>query len=322
MSDRQLTDDEHRPETEEEGGASSPSTITLISDRGAGSEWVGTLHSVLCQLAPHARVIDLTHEIPVDDVKAASLALARAVQYLAPGVIIVSVAADLDSDTKHLAISAAGGNAIFLGPDNGVLAAAVAMVGGAEEVGVLDRSDLHLESAGATDPARDIYAPAAAQLVAGGGVRDLGSSIDPNKLRPGLLPLPNEDGEALVVEVLGVGHRGTLHLNVEPEDLSGFDEAVTLVVDSTRRSAKVVTSRGEVATGGLGLLTDTIGMVSIVSNGSSAAEELGLAAGDQLRLEPSEPRTSGTAGPATPVALGRKPAAAEFNDGTAERDEQ
>jgi S-adenosylmethionine hydrolase len=279
--------------------------ITLVSDRGAGSEWVGTLHSVLAQLAPAARIIDLTHEVAVDDVKAASLTLARAVQYLAPGVILVSVAADLDPATQHVAIAAARGNAVFLGPDNGVMAAAVAMVGGAEEVAILDRADLHLESAGAVDPARDIYAPAAAQLFAGGHVHDLGSKADPARLRPGLLPLPSEDGDALVVEVLAVGHRGTVHINVDPAEIDGLGEYVQLGVESGRRIARRVGSRAELATGALGLLTDTIGMLSVVSVGSSAAEELRLAPGDQIRLEPAsseEFRPSVT----TPVAVGSR----------------
>ena len=139
--------------------------VTLLSDRGSGSEWVGTLHSILRQLAPAAAIIDLAHDVAVDDVKAASLALARSVQYLAPGVIVASVAADAEPAMRHIAVSAAGGNAIFVGPDNGVLASALAMVGGAEEAVILDRADLFLESPGTLDPGRDIY-PAASGSIA------------------------------------------------------------------------------------------------------------------------------------------------------------
>ena len=65
-------------------------TISFLSDFGHDDEFVGVVHSVIRELAPHAAVIDLTHAIAPFDVRAGALALARAVQYVAPGVIPVS----------------------------------------------------------------------------------------------------------------------------------------------------------------------------------------------------------------------------------------
>ena len=277
--------------------------VTLLSDRGSGSEWVGTLHSILRQLAPTAAIIDLAHDVAVDDVKAASLALARSVQYLAPGVIVASVAADAEPTMRHIAVSAAGGNAIFVGPDNGVLASALAMVGGAEEAVILDRADLFLESPGTLDPGRDIYAPIAGQLCAGASLADLGTPIDPVLLRPGLLPLPSEEGSALVGEILAVGHRGVLHVNVEPEELAAWGDSVTIRIGECERTAHRVEHFSEISPGGLGLVVDAMGMVAVAANGSSAAEDLSAEMGDQVRFTPSEAEVK--AGVTTAVALGR-----------------
>jgi S-adenosylmethionine hydrolase len=57
------------------------STVSFLSDYGTGDEFVGVVKSVIRSIEPEAAVIDITHEIPPHDVRAGSLALARAVQY-------------------------------------------------------------------------------------------------------------------------------------------------------------------------------------------------------------------------------------------------
>ncbi len=60
-------------------------TVSFLSDYGTGDEFVGVVKSVIRAIEPEAAVIDVTHEIPPHDVRAGSLALARAAQYLVPG---------------------------------------------------------------------------------------------------------------------------------------------------------------------------------------------------------------------------------------------
>lgn len=261
-------------------------TITFLSDRGQAGEWVGVIHSILRQLAPQAAVIDLSHSVGVDDVRGGGLMLARSVQYLAPGVIVVAVGVDHDPQTDLVAVEAAGGNAVFVGPDNGVLAAAVAMVGGAERAVRLDQTEVHLESPGARDGTRDVLAPVAAQLCAGTDLADLGSAVEASRLRPGLMPLPSLEGDRLTAEVLAVGHRGELQLNVELEELTPWGDRVSLGVGGRTRVARRVGHHSELSVGELGYAVDSHAMVAIVATGASAAEALDVAAGDQVIIEP------------------------------------
>ena len=60
-------------------------TITFLSDYGTRDEFVGVVKSVIRQIAPQVTVVDLTHEVPAYDVRAGSLTLSRAAQYLCPG---------------------------------------------------------------------------------------------------------------------------------------------------------------------------------------------------------------------------------------------
>ena len=52
-------------------------TISFLSDLGTRDETVGVVKAVVRDLAPHAVVVDLTHEIAPYDVRGGSLALDR-----------------------------------------------------------------------------------------------------------------------------------------------------------------------------------------------------------------------------------------------------
>src|SRR5437588_8345111 len=112
--------------------ASRFETVSFLSDYGHADEFVGVVKGVLRSLAPHAVVIDICHEIPPHDVRAGSLALARAAQYLPSGVVLGIVDPGVGGDRRAVAVEGVDGEAVFVGPDNGVLASAVAMTGGAQ----------------------------------------------------------------------------------------------------------------------------------------------------------------------------------------------
>src|SRR5688572_30012127 len=164
-------------------------TVSFLSDYGTVDEFAGVVKSVIRSIAPGALVVDLTHEIPPHDLRAGALALVRASQYVAPGVILAVVDPGVGTDRRAVAVEVAGGQGVFVGPDNGLLASAVAMTGGAERAVELTNADYHLAAPGPTFAGRDVFAPAAAHLCTGVDLADLGDTIDPFTLRPGVLPL-------------------------------------------------------------------------------------------------------------------------------------
>ena len=121
-------------------------TITCLTDLGTADESVGLLHSILHDLAPAASVIDLCHDIDPGDVRAGSLMLARSVPYLSPGLVLASVGSILERPA--IAVSVGDGQSILVGPDNGLLGAAVAVVGGADYAVQLTNEELHTDSPG------------------------------------------------------------------------------------------------------------------------------------------------------------------------------
>ena len=194
---------------------------------------------------------------------------------------------------------------MLVGPDNGMLAPAVGMLGGAERAVVLDRTDFHLPTASTTFDGRDVFAPVAAHLCRGVPLDEVGTPVDSATLLPGVVPLSRDEGGAIVAEVIWVDRFGNVQLNVQPDEIEGWDTRIVADLGRTRRRLRRVSAFAQVPTGDLGVLIDASGMLAIVADRSSAAEELGLGIGDAITLSPSgdEDSTSVTSS----VSLGRRP---------------
>ena len=282
-------------------------TVSFLTDYGTRDEFVGIVKCVIADIAPHARVIDITHEVPPFDVRAGSLALARAVSYVPQGVVLAVVDPGVGTNRRAIAVSVAGGTGIFVGPDNGLLSMGVALAGGADSAVLLDNPEYHLAAPGDTFAGRDIFAPVAAHLCNGVALTELGTSIDVDTLLPGIVPLPRQEGDELHAEVTWVDRYGNCQINVSPDDVAdlGSPIRVTLGARGTGerivRSMPVVRNFGQIGAG-IGLVVDSFGMLALCKDRGSAASELDLAPSDLVVLT----RDDG-AGPSTSVSLTTKP---------------
>lgn len=261
-------------------------TVSFLSDYGLVDEFVGVVHSVIRALAPDVAVVDVTHGVPRHDVRAGSLALVRSAQYLAPGVVLAVVDPGVGTDRRAVAVEVAEGAALFVGPDNGLLAPAVAMVGGATRAVELTNAQYQLPAPGPTFAGRDVFAPAAAHLCNGVDLGELGPEVEPISLRPGILPLSREEDGRLVGEVLWVDGYGNVQLNVGPDEIEALGDRVTLRWGAEQvRTARRAITYGALKTGEVGLVVDSYGLLSVALDRRSAAEELRLRPGDAVILE-------------------------------------
>ena len=163
--------------------------VAFLSDYGHADEFVGVCKGVIASIAPDALVVDLVHDLPPHGVAAGGLALVRSVQYLPEGALVLAVVdPGVGTERRLVAVECEGGT--FFGPDNGLLAPAVAMLGGARRVVELADDRWHLPAPGPTFAGRDVLAPAVAHHAAGVPLEELGPAIDPVGLTPGLVGLP------------------------------------------------------------------------------------------------------------------------------------
>ena len=282
-------------------------TISFLSDYGRADEFVGVVHSVIRQLAPETAVIDLTHDVERHDVRAGGLALARSAQYLAPGVVLAVVDPGVGTDRRAVAIEVGDGASILVGPDNGLLAPAVSMVGGATRAVQLTNVEYHLAAPGPTFAGRDVFAPAAAHLCQGVDLAELGEELDPAGLMPATIAITREEHGALVAEVLWTDQFGNLQLNVDPDEIADHGDRIGLRFGGRSRTGIRHDTYGQIPTGEIGLVVDSYGLVSIAVDRGSAAEELALGTGDEVQLVRLDDDEGPALGASTPVTLKEKP---------------
>ena len=241
---------------------------------------------MLRSIAPHAAIVDVTHGIAAHDIRSGGLALARSAQYLCPGVVLAVVDPGVGTDRRAVAIEVGNGESVLVGPDNGLLAPAVAMVGGADRAVSLTDPAWHLPTPGSTFDGRDVFAPVAAHLATGVDLTELGDQIQPAGLFPGVLPVAVAEVDGLHAEVLWVDRFGNIQLNVGPEELDGLGPGDRFGIRLANRlvPAQRVSAYDDVPAGGLGVLVDSWGLVSVVAARTSAAADLGLAAGAAVIL--------------------------------------
>ena len=260
-------------------------TVSFLSDYGLVDEFVGVVKSVIRSIAPPVTVIDVSHLVPRHDVRAGGLALVRAAQYLAPGVVLAIVDPGVGTARRAVAVEVGDGEGVFVGPDNGLLASAVSIIGGATRAVELANPEYQLPAPGPTFAGRDVFAPAAAHICNGVPLSELGPEVDPFTLRPGLLPVPRMEGDRLLTEILWIDHFGNAQLNIGPDELDEFGDRVTLRFRDEVRSGTRRGTYAEIRAGEVGLVVDSYGLVSLAMDRMSAADELRLRPGDSISLD-------------------------------------
>jgi len=254
--------------------------ISFLSDFGRSDEFVGVVHGVIARIAPEARVIDVGHDFPRGDIQVAALALLRAIQYLPQGVAMAVV--DPGVGTERRAIAAETPWGFFVGPDNGLLGPAVAMVGGAGAIVSIENPEFRISAEGSTFGGRDVFAPAAAVLASGeASLRDLGPEVDPGGVTPMMLPLVEPDGGGgLLGEVLWVDHFGNAQTNVTPAELNslglGPGDDVLVGIGGAEFRLEWAEAYGDVEDGEGLVHVDSYGQIAIAVRDGRADESFPL----------------------------------------------
>jgi S-adenosylmethionine hydrolase len=262
--------------------------ISFLSDFGHQDEFVGVVHGVIARIAPDVRVLDITHGIGRGDIHGGAMALTRAVQFMPDGVFLAVV--DPGVGTSRKAIAARTPVGYFVGPDNGLLAPAVAMVGGADIIVSLEDPRFALPSPGATFHGRDIFGPAAAVLASGqAGIEDLGPTLGPDSINPLLIPLAEPAGNAAIkATVLWTDTYGNVQFNIAADDLASLELAVgdDVAVSHDMVNHRITWGRsyGDVEEGEAIIHIDSHGQIALGVRSGSAGEDFGIGVGDSVLI--------------------------------------
>ena len=265
--------------------------ISFITDYGLRDGFVGVCHGVIARGCPEARVIDLTHEIPPQDIRSGALVLASSIEYLPDATVHLAVVdPNVGTARRAIAVLTHSGSR-FVGPDNGLLEPAVSAGGGAAEAVDIARSPFAPAAVSATFHGRDLFAPVAAALASGRSLSEAGEPIEPGSLVALERTRASRADDALVAHVQYIDQFGNLQLDADAHDVAWVTGAGPVAVSSSAwdRGALAVAhgvTFADVATGELVLYEDAHRQPAIAVNRGSAAERLGLGVGDELRIAP------------------------------------
>src|SRR2546422_5251236 len=176
-----------------------PPIITLLTDFGTADNYVGEVKGTLLSRVHGAALFDITHQVPPGDLRAGQYILSRVWHRFPQGTVHL-VVVDPGVGTTRRALAAGAAGHFFVAPDNGLLSCLP--------------SDAHFVSlpippgAAPTFHARDVFAPAAAQLAIGASLTHPGQAITDPYRSP--LPAARHDGAAGVGQALYVERLRTL----------------------------------------------------------------------------------------------------------------
>lgn len=250
--------------------------ISLITDFGSGSVFVGTMKAAMLRRAPRAMIVDLTHEVAPGDVAEAGFWLARCYRHFPEGSIHVAVV-DPGVGTTRGIVAAAHDGHVFLAPDNGLVSTIP---------GLPARGRCHLLSEdwrraqGWPQPSRtfhgrDIFAPLAAELARGHiRIEEIGPAA--GRLVASALPEPVASAGQLRGQVISIDTWGNLITNIGAELLRGLEQ-VTVRVGACHASLAI--TYADAPPGELVALVNAFGVLEIACNRGSAAQVTGVARG-------------------------------------------
>ncbi|NJN68625.1 MAG: SAM-dependent chlorinase/fluorinase [Chloroflexaceae bacterium] len=185
--------------------------ITLTTDFGTRDGYVGIMKGVMLSICPDGQCIDITHEIPPQNITAAALVLESASPFFPPGTVhLVVVDPGVGTNRRPLALITP--SACYVGPDNGVLSLvwrAARHCWSPDEIRAVELNEpsFWLPQISATFHGRDIFAPVAAHLACGVASERLGTPLTNLTMLP--LEEPAWEGpERLCGRVLFVDHFG------------------------------------------------------------------------------------------------------------------
>ncbi len=184
--------------------------ITLLTDFGLGDAYVGIMKGVILSLSPDARLVDLSHEVPPQEVLSGAMVLQSAWRYFPPGTIHLAVV-DPGVGSSRRALAAAGREQFFVGPDNGLFSLVFAEQAPLMVVS-LENPQYFLAKVSATFHGRDIFAPVAAHLSLGVPLTAFGPALsDPVGLD---FPAPEFGEEEVDGQIISCDHFGNLISNI------------------------------------------------------------------------------------------------------------
>lgn len=254
--------------------------ITLTTDFGLRDYYVSAMKAVILDIAPDVRLVDISHEIPSQDIMAGSWVLKNSAMLFPPNSVH-AVVVDPGVGTERKPVALKIDDQFFVGPDNGIFS--LLTEDKEFEAVRLTNSKYWTQNLSSTFHGRDIFAPVAAHLSLGVNLGDLGEPLDELETYRWAVPIADKDG--IQGWVIHIDKFGNLITNVSAsliEEVIG-DKNLKLYVGNTILN-KIKPTFGSVPDAEPVAYIGSSGMLEIGINKGNAEQMLSVQKGAQISL--------------------------------------
>src|SRR5579871_527468 len=264
--------------------AMSDPIITLTTDFGEESPYVAAMKGVILGINRSARILDLSHQIPPQNLAYAAYFLSGAVPHFPPDALhVIVVDPGVGTERALLYVEVAGHR--LLVPDNGCWTELISLANSAPLVLRLAEPRYWRHPVSATFHGRDILASVAGHLSVGADPRTLGPQVEAWVRCE--LPKPTLEPGRLAGEVLFVDHFGNLITNIPGESLAMVTGTPRIQV-AGQEIWKRVRSYAEAEPGTAVALVSSNGMLEIAVTNGNAAQQMDAQVGSPVLVTPAE----------------------------------
>jgi len=281
--------------TEKIGKMQQNRLLTLLTDFGLQDVYVGVMKGAIAQIAPTLNVVDLTHQIPPQNLVAARFCLLNAVPYFPDGTVHVAVVdPGVGSRRRAIAVQFSGG--FLVGPDNGLFSGVLEQWPAIAAVELTCPDYWRTPSPSHTFHGRDIFAPVGAHLACGVPLDRIGRAIAPEALISFPIPPYTQTGNHLNGSIQYADRFGNLITNIPSKAVLGQPWSVVVPVananaetDISLKSSPTLTlpasqTYNDHPPGTPLALVGSHGWVEIAVNQGSAQTQLQLTCGDLIEI--------------------------------------
>jgi len=258
------------------------SIITLLTDFGTQDYFVGAMKGVILSANPAAQIVDLTHDIPPQDIHAGAFNLLCVYQDFPHGTIHVSVV-DPGVGSKRRPILIECADQFFVGPDNGIFSWICEREGNWRAYQLTNEKHFRHPTS-KTFHGRDVFAPVAAALSNGSTPKEFGPTIDSIVELESLHPIASSDGK-IEGRVIHIDRFGNCITNLTANHVRGDNRALQLRISETDiNSFHEFFSQDSSGDEELFMLLGSAGFIEIAARNASAANILNARHGQPVVL--------------------------------------
>jgi len=238
------------------------------------------MKGVILSIAPRAKMVDISHEIPGGDIRAGAFVLAASYRFFPRQTVHVAVV-DPGVGSRRASIAVQTADCFFIGPDNGVLSLALSKEK-IKSIHRLTNEKLFLQPVSQTFHGRDVFAPVAAHLCKGVDIGKLGpKQKDFVRLN---WPSPRQRRGTIHGEVVYIDRFGNAITNIGSVVLTQLKQSSLAIFVKLKRLCPVKDFYQAVPTGKALGVVGSSGFLEIAVNGGSPAQKFGLKIGDAVEV--------------------------------------